>query len=112
LENGYIVPGIGNSIKTTHGAAYGIGVYSSPFFGKSVYYTIPDKMKYIYILINMVFPGKMKMIAPNNRGGNHKPINGSYENDFNTKIVFGLEQLVCADPERVVPLAIMKIKIC
>ena len=78
-------------------------------------YTSPDRIKYVYVLINIVILGKFKLIAP---GGNETikhnppPTNGCYSDGSNTRIVYGLEQLVCADPKRIIPIAVMKISIC
>ncbi|XWV25591.1 hypothetical protein QJ856_gp0163 [Tupanvirus deep ocean] len=117
LATGYIVPGNGKKktgtiVTKKHGSAYGIGVYSSPFFDKAMYYTTAVDAKYVYVLVNMVFLGVMKMIPP---GGSHTdfkpPVNGVYADGSNTRIVYGLEQLVSADSERIIPLAVMKIKI-
>lgn len=114
LENGYIIPGITKSdiqIKKTHGSIYGAGVYSSPHFSKAIYYTSVDKEKYVYVLVNIVFLGKMKMIAPKENFTNNKPINNKYTNGIDTLIVFGLEQLISANPDNVVPVAVLKISI-
>lgn len=115
LTNGYIIPGIDNPsdvvVKVAHGSAYGIGVYSSPFFDKAMYYTKPES-KYVYILINIVFLGTMKLIPQ--RGGFtdfKAPINGVYSDNSNTRIVYGLEQLVSADSNKIFPIAVMKVKI-
>lgn len=114
FADGYIIPSIDKSTGVTkrHGSAYGTGIYSSVFFDKANYYTNPDKDKYVYILINLVFLGTAKLIAPNPTGLNMgNPVDGMYKEGSNTRIVFGLEQLVSADPNRVVPLAVMKISI-
>ena len=114
LQHGYIIPQLdkNNSIaRATHGAAYGIGVYSSPFFDKAIYYTTPDKT-HVYILINMVFLGKAKLIPPRGIGTDFRPPNnGVYCDGSNTRIVYGLEQLITGDASRVVPIAVMKISI-
>jgi hypothetical protein len=122
LENGYIIPkGHGSNqkqnknniiVKTTHGSAYGTGIYSSPFFDKAMYYAKPDGATHVYIIINIVFLGTMKLIPPGHNFTDFKaPINGSYPDGSNTRIVYGLDQLVLADPERIYPVAIMKIRI-
>lgn len=111
IDGGYIIPGTGK-IKKTHGSAYGNGVYSSPFFDKAMYYTCATNTKCVYILINMVFLGKMKMIPPSNSLTDFsKPVNGVYKDGSNTRIVYGLEQLICADSQRIIPVAIMEINI-
>lgn len=114
LANGYIIPQqnkTNNLITKTHGAVYGIGVYSSPFFDKAMYYTTPNS-KHVYILINMVFPGTMKMIPQNKSFTNFDPPeNGIYADGSNTRVVYGLEQFISADAERVIPIAVMKISV-
>jgi len=116
LDNGYIIPGDKNknnvAIKKTHGSAYGIGIYSSPFFDKAMYYTTPDNTTYAYVLINIVYLGTMKLIPPGGKFNNHNaPIKGIYDDGCNTRIVYGLEQLVSADADRVIPVAVMAINI-
>ena len=47
LAHGYVIPEKNIqkvTIKKAHGSAYGVGVYSSPFFEKSIYYTMPDNI--------------------------------------------------------------------
>lgn len=107
LENGYILP---EKDKVAHGSAYGVGVYSSPFFNKCTYYTTPDNMKYIYLLVNMVFLGKMKMISPQVKAV-PRPTNGVFGDGYDTRVLYGLDQLVSADPKRVVPLGVISIKV-
>lgn len=117
LENGYIVPGLdGNKtdiiVKKTHGSAYGIGVYTSPFFDKAMQYGYTHNDKCIYILINIVFPGTIKLIPPGGIGTDFKkPIDGIYADNSNTRIVYGLEQIITADSKRVIPVAVMKINV-
>ena len=115
LANGYIIPGVDKSnviVTKTHGSAYGIGIYTSPFFGKAMHYTNPDNAKYVYILINMVLPGILKLIPQiMNMVDMKAPVNGCYFDGANTRIVYGLEQLVSADSSRVIPVAVMKINI-
>lgn len=110
IAHGYQIPGKNKLAKLANGSAYGIGIYSSPFFEKANYYARPDDKGYIYILINLLFPGKAKLISPGEHDidRNH-PINGCYDNGFNTRIVYGLDQIVTADPNRIIPIAVMKI---
>ena len=116
LATSYIIPGANknktDTIIKTHGSMYGTGIYSSPFFDKAMQYTTAGTTKYVYILINVVFLGTMKLIPPNNRLTDFKlPVNGKYSDNSNTRIVYGLEQLISADPDKIVPVAVMKIKI-
>lgn len=113
LATGYIIPGTKSGVKKLHGSVYGTGIYSSPFFDKAIYYTTPDKgkVKYVYVLINIVMLGKMKLIPPNGTVDHSAPINGSYAGGFHTHAVYGLDQLISADPKRVIPIAVMKINI-
>lgn len=113
LKDGYIIPGLSNdkSVKVKNGSVYGIGVYSSPFFDKAMYYTRVNN-GHVYMLINMVFVGKSTMIAPSKHNIIFKkPINGVYDDGFHTRIVFGLDQIICADSNRVVPIALLKIAV-
>ena len=111
FKSGYLIPGTG-SVKKAHGSAYGNGIYSSPHFDKAIYYTKPDEIKTVYVLVNLVFLGRMKLIPPGGLGIDHvEPINGAYSDGTNTRIVYGLEQLVCADSSRIVPVGVMKIKV-
>ena len=114
LEHGYIIPGQQNEIivKKKHGSAYGSGIYSSPFLDKSLFYTMPDNVKCVYVLINLQFLGTMKLIPPNGEYVDFKPpMQGVYPDGSNTRIVYGLEQVISADPQRVVPIAVIKINV-
>lgn len=116
-KNGYIIPGkhkqnTNITVKIKHGSAYGSGIYSSPFFDKCLTYTTPDESKYVYVLFNLTFLGRMTMISPDLRI--HPKINSSggvYEDGTNTRILFGLEQIISADPDRIIPIGVIKIKI-
>lgn len=110
VEKGYIVPGK-NGVKVKNGSMYGNGVYTSPFFDKAMYYTLPDKISYVYVLVNILLLGKLKMVAPNSGTSGFKLGNGIYSDGCHTRIVFGLEQIVSADANRVIPVAVMKIKV-
>lgn len=107
LNTGYLIPGI-DKIQRKHGGAYGIGVYSSGFFDKAIQYT-NQSGSYVYLLVNMVFLGVVKMIPPG--GCVDKPINNIYSDGSNTHIVYGLDQVISADSNRVIPIALMKIRI-
>lgn len=104
LKTGYLIPGTNNKLKMAHGAIYGAGVYSSPHFDKALSYTKPDNLKYVYMLINMVFLGKVQLIPP---GQSVKNIDISVE----TRVVFGLEQLVSTNSNKIIPVGYIKIKI-
>jgi len=112
LEKGYLIPGKDvKEIKVTNGKMYGIGIYSSPHFDKASHYTALSKKQTAYILINIVFLGKMHLIPP---GGNNtkysEPKNGIYADGIHTRVVYGLEQLISADPHRVIPVGVMHLK--
>lgn len=125
LETGYVIPNNKGSVSTSdpktkysgepiqikHGAVYGAGIYSSPFFDKAMYYT--DKtLDHAYIIINMVFPGVIKLIPPDPYHLDKKIYpGGKYADASNTHIVYGLEQLVIADTTRIIPIALMEIKL-
>lgn len=105
LDIGYIIPGSknNNKIKVIHGSMYGTGIYSSPHFDKALEYTKPDDESHVWIIINIVFLGKVKLIPPS----------GFVDevDKLDTKIVHGLEQLVSTDQSKLVPVGIIKIKI-
>ena len=125
LANGYIIPqaltekqqnGQKNDImvRRANGAMYGIGVYTSPFYDKAIYYSRAVESKYVYVLVNMVFLGIVKLIPPlgnKNFTDFSAPKNGIYADGSNTRIVYGLEQIVSANSDMVFPIAILKIKI-
>jgi hypothetical protein len=101
FSSGYLIPGK-NGIKIKHGSAYGKGIYSSPFFDKALAYTHPDKNQSVYVLINILFLGKAKMISPQVSGYKKE------DNTIHTKIVFGLDQLISLDESRVIPVGVIK----
>lgn len=114
IASGYIIPHTGNNksiVKMKHGSLYGVGIYSSPFFDKANYYTT-DKDGFVYVIINFVLLGTSKMIPPTSSlVDKNYPNCGKYTDGSNTRIVFGLEQLVSADPNRIIPIGTMKISI-
>lgn len=110
IENGYIIPKSKGNIKKVHGSAYGEGVYSSPHAEKALYYTNIDNHKNVYLLINFVFLGVAKLI-PSGITNLPQFVDNIYTDGTQTRIVHGLEQLVSADPSRVVPIGYIKIKI-
>ena len=115
LKNGYIMPGDKTSptkISVAHGSMYGTGIYSSSFFDKASCYTVADANAYVYILINILFPGKAILIPPHTMTNItlSQPTNGRYPDGTNTRIVYGLDQVISADPARIVPVGVMKIK--
>ena len=99
------------NVGIAHGAAYGPGIYTSPFFDKAMSYTAATNEEYVYMIVNFLLFGKLKLIAPTGMISKHKPVNGMYEDSSHTKIVFGMEQLISADPARVFPIAVIKIRI-
>lgn len=112
FDNGYIIPGsnINFAIEKSHGANYGNGIYSSPFFDKAMAYTAQEN-KCVYILINFLLLGVAKLIPPTEIIENTNPDNGVYADKSNTRIVFGLDQIISADISRIIPIAVMKINI-
>ena len=104
LEKGYLIPGANNKLKVAHGTAYGSGIYSSPHFDKALAYTKPDNSAYVYILINLTFLGKVQLIPS---GQSVKSIDPSIE----TRVVFGLEQLVSTNTNKIIPVGVIKIKV-
>lgn len=113
IKNGYIIAGDKTAaikINMAHGAVYGHGVYTSSFFGKANCYAKPDTNGYVYIIINIQFPGKAVLIPPLFNTIRDIPANGFYKDGINTRIVYGLDQIIAADPDRIIPVAVMKIK--
>lgn len=104
LAEGYIVPGTNKKVKVRNGSMYGNGVYSSPHFDKALAYTRPDESKCVYILINILFLGKAKMISPN-------VFNKIEDKTIDTKIVFGLDQIISIDENKIIPVGVIKMKI-
>lgn len=123
IEHGYLIPGDPNSIiviQKAHGAAYGPGVYSTPFFDKAMYYTRSSETKYVYILVNFLLLGKIKMIPaagildkayPKVVTSSDGIVDHVYKDGSNTRIVFGLDQIISANKKRVVPMGVIRIKI-
>jgi hypothetical protein len=108
INNGYIIPG--KDIAKQHGSVYGEGIYSSPHAEKALCYTNVDNSKNVYLLINIVFLGTVKLIPS---GPVSLPIlqDNCYTDGTHTRVVYGLEQLVSADPHKIIPIGYIKIKI-
>lgn len=109
IDNGYDIAGLKDSkIKTAHGARYGYGVYTSPFFDFAKLYSTKKPGESKYVLINLVFCGKFKLV-PNNSSlvDKSKPVNNKYNDGTDTHIIYGYEQIISADPDRVIPIAII-----
>jgi hypothetical protein len=103
FRKGYLIPGK-DGVKVKHGAVYGNGVYSSPHFDKALMYSHPDESKCVYVLVNLLFLGKARLIPPNKEFGME-------DKTIDTKIVFGLEQIVSTNSDKIVPVGVIKIKI-
>lgn len=81
---GYIIPGtqhptLGWTLNMACGNVYGDGIYSSPNFVTSSWYSFLDHNKSIQVIINIVYPGRVKTVDPNNCYYEH------YKNDYNFK---------------------------
>ena len=111
LNNGYIIPGTNKNVKIVHGAVYGPGIYSSPFYDKARYYAAKDKESFMYIIVNLLFPGKIKLISDIPDSKEKIPFNGVFKDNIHTKIVYGLDQIICADPKRVISVAVITLSI-
>lgn len=99
LQGGYKAAGI-NGGKVAHGQMYGPGVYSSHFLSKANSYAGGTNT----LIINVVFLGKIKLIPSFGSVSSTLPKNGVYNDGSNTRVVFGLDQIICADPARVIPI--------
>lgn len=117
LANGYVIPQLTKNkeiVKVANGANYGVGIYTSPFYDMVLRYCRESASKYVYVLVNIVFLGVIKLIPPNcanNLTDYSVPVDGVYADGSNTRIVYGLEQIISADSSKVFPVAILKIKI-
>jgi hypothetical protein len=105
IDNGYDMPGTGHVKR--HGN-FGCGIYTSPFFDKANNYSIQDTGKNIYLIVNLVLPGKHRMISDIST---HypDPVNGVHGDGSNTHIIYGISEIISADSNRVVPIATIKI---
>lgn len=101
LQEGYKAPGINGGTRA-HGDMYGPGVYSSHFLSKAAAYGTKT------LLINIIFLGKVKLINSRLDGS---PVNGVYPDGTNTRIVFGLDQVISGDPNRVFPVGLVSVTI-
>ena len=113
LKTGYSIPKIDNkNIRVRNGSMYGLGVYTSPFFDKAISYSpVCPNDKYMRLIVNIVFLGKMKLIPPiPSRNNLSDPVNGFYADNSNTRVVYGLEQIISAKSDNVIPIAIIKSK--
>lgn len=110
LETGYRIPQMTKGVKVAHGAMYGVGVYTSPFFDKAISYVGQQPQQQgVALLINMVFLGTVKMIPPGGKVDNKVPVGGIHSDGSHTRVVFGLDQLMTSDPIRVVPIAVVEV---
>lgn len=107
LRDGYRAPGV-NGGRQAHGSMYGPGVYSSHFVDKACCYVLGNRGG-IELIVNLLFLGTVKMIPVSMHGGRGAPKNGIYPDNSNTHVVFGLDQVISADPERVVPIATLRL---
>lgn len=105
LNEGYIIPGTRKNISVKNGTMYGKGIYSSPHFDKALAYTRPDNCGCVYILINFMLLGIAKLISPqtHRNNTNDKPVDN--------KIVFGLDQIITKDTNKIIPVGYIKMKI-
>lgn len=100
IKNGYNLPGE-NGVKSINGLAHGKGIYSTPFYQKAMSYAVSNNhSNIIALVVNILFLGKAKMMAQ-----------GSINNDcIDTKILYGMDQFVTINPQRIIPLAIIRIE--
>lgn len=110
MNNGYEIPGMpGSTIKVAHGQMYGPGIYTSSFYNKAISYSTMSDEHY-YVIVNMVFLGKFKLIPVSTSSVCRAlPTGGKFPGDIDTKVVYGLDQIISADKSNVVPIAVMKI---
>lgn len=101
LQEGYKAPGVNGGTRA-HGDIYGPGVYSSHFLSKAAAYGTNT------LLINIIFLGKVKLL---NTRLNGSPVNGTYPDGTNTRVVFGLDQVISGDPNRVFPIGLVSVTI-
>jgi hypothetical protein len=109
LENGYILQGDKNSGKllkrVVDSGWYGRGVYSSPHIGAAMPYAHPDGNGNYYILINLLFLGVTKLIAPeHDRSDGEIAQEGFFKDNSNTRVVYGFTEMVTARPKCMIPV--------
>lgn len=109
ISNGYAIAGLEGGVRIANGAVYGKGVYSSPFYDKATYYARNDN-GVVHILVNMMFLGVIKMIPASNSMTNlSDPVDGLFSDGSNTRVVYGLDQIICASSQRVIPVAVIHV---
>jgi hypothetical protein len=106
LNEGYVIPGTVKNVRVKNGAMYGKGIYSSPHFDKALAYTRPDDKGCVYVLINFMLLGVAKLISPQTH--NSKVTDTK---SVDNKIVFGLDQIITKDANKIVPVGYIKMKI-
>uniref|UniRef100_A0A6C0C805 PARP catalytic domain-containing protein n=1 Tax=viral metagenome TaxID=1070528 RepID=A0A6C0C805_9ZZZZ len=103
MNEGYIIPGTKKNVRVKNGAVYGKGIYSSPHFDKALAYTRVDDKGCMYVLINFMLLGIAKMISPQAREEDNKSVDN--------RIVFGLDQIITKDANKIIPVGYIKMKI-
>lgn len=71
IKYGYLIPGMkhptfGWKLSMSCSNLYGDGVYSSPDFNTSSWFSLLDVDKAIQIIVNLVLPGVVKIVTKNN----------------------------------------------
>lgn len=101
MEEGYIIAGKSSKVKVIHGSAYGTGVYSTPHIDKALQYTHIDN-DHVYVLINFVLLGNVIMIGDT----------GNTDDKLaDTKIVYGLDQIISKKRERIIPMGYLTLRV-
>jgi len=104
INEGYIIPGTNKNVRVKNGAMYGKGIYSSPHFDKALAYTRPDNEGCVYVLINFMLLGVAKMISP-------ERLVKTEDKSVDHNIVFGLDQIITKDKDKIIPVGYIKMKI-
>lgn len=127
LKSGYLIPGMQHPLFGWHlymncGNAYGDGVYSSPDFDITKWYSFVDNHESIQLIINLIFVGNYKTVIPEEY---HKPeedtphsVPSHYEDHYrdrlghyDTLISKDLQIVVSGNVSNIVPIATVTLSI-
>jgi len=130
----------GHIIRIEHGNYHGDGIYTSTNLDMTQWYSMDDKEGKTLILVNLVFPGKVEDINPQpwkkskpviihdlitgytkvieNENNVRKysssgliiPVDGLYEDEYHSRMLPDMSQIVSASGEYVFPLFVLQIR--
>jgi hypothetical protein len=102
-KGGYLIAGVDN-VKRAHGAARGVGVYSSPHLSVAAGYASGNTRK---IIVNFVLIGKPKLVADIEANVARDDKTKAYKDGTTTRILYGITMLISSDSERIIPVAVL-----